>query len=123
MKNSGKFNNKNSFNETITTNGYWKEIEINNSDEMIEHYDEYTEDIVLQSEREKIGLKTEIGTIISRDGTILEKLDGAEHSIEVKNIAKEKFKNNIFTHNHPMGGNFSTDDINSFLNYDLYSMF
>ena len=122
MKESGKFKTKAEFNETITTNGYYKQIEVSNSKKIIDHYDEITEGTILQCEKEKVGLKYEEGTIISRDGTILEKIEGAEHSINIEKIPENRFKNNIFTHNHPMGGNFSTDDINSFLNYDLYEV-
>lgn len=122
MKESGKFGNKKEFKETIYTNGYQKTIEVNNSNEIINDYDEFTKDTILEVEKAKMDLKNEIGTIISKEGTIIQEINGANHSVDVSKISKEKFKNNIFTHNHPMGGNFSTEDINSFLEYDLYEL-
>jgi hypothetical protein len=122
MKKSGKFGNKKSFNETIKSNGYQKTIDVNNSNKKIEHYDEYTEETILEIEKNKIGSKKEIGTIISHEGTVLKEINGESHSVDVQNEDKNLFKNNIFTHNHPMGGNFSTEDINSFLEYDLYEL-
>ena len=73
-------------------------------------------------EKEKVGLKIEKATIITKDGTILQEIIGENHMVDVRNISKETFKNNILTHNHPMGGNFSTEDINSFLELDLYEL-
>lgn len=124
MKESGKFKaRKSTFNETVKTNSsYMKEVEVNNSNEIFEEYDEYTQEIIKDVENSKIGLKHEKGAIITRNGTLLEEIGGVEHSIELSDKQKSYCKNAIFTHNHPLGGNFSSEDIYSYLELDLYEI-
>ncbi|MDL2253325.1 phage head morphogenesis protein [Ruminococcaceae bacterium OttesenSCG-928-I18] len=65
------------------------------------------------------GLDHEVGAVIGRDGRLLNKTQGEAHSV---NPPKDLLKGNIFTHNHPSGGTFSTDDIRNFVSDGLYEV-
>lgn len=62
-------------------------------------------------------LTHEMGTVLDVKGNILGTYDGGDHEVDVGD--KSLLKDNIFTHNHPTKGTFSTGDIDSFIKYDL----
>lgn len=74
-------------------------------------------------EREDRRLNYERGAVVARDGTIVARYDGKEHSVEVSDSDLEQMSGNIFTHNHPSGNFFSDNDIlTGFVKTDLYEL-
>lgn len=83
---------------------------------IIKQYEKNIDKIVsalneIENSRRK--LNYEVGTIIDLKGNVLEVTEGGDHEVTPSNI--ELLKNNIFTHNHPTGGCFSTNDIKAFI--------
>lgn len=64
----------------------------------------------------------EVGTIIDRNGNILESLGGSSHQVNISSEIVPLLKDNIFTHNHPSGGCFSRDDVFSFIETGLFEV-
>jgi len=64
-------------------------------------------------------LDHEVGTIIDRQGNIINVTDGQEHSVSPP---EELLKDNIFTHNHPSGGIFSAGDIEAMIADELLEL-
>lgn len=67
----------------------------------------------------KTTLNHEVGTIVDLDGKVINTTEGEEHSVIPP---RELMKGNIFTHNHPGGGNFTKNDIQSFVADDLHEL-
>lgn len=57
------------------------------------------------------GLDHEEGAIFDKDGNVILRLKGKEHSIIVDQEDLRKMNNKVFTHNHPSGNTFSAADI------------
>lgn len=122
MKESGKFGNK-IFEETIETNDLRvKTIEVTNYEEKQDYYDEITKENIHEEELSKVGLKYEVGTIIDKEGNVLDTISGESHAVDLNEEQLRKCKNAIFTHNHPTGFCFSSTDLYSYLNNDLYEL-
>lgn len=121
MKESGKFKNK--FEENIKVhNIYIKEINVENDNLIQEDYDDITKEVIKDVERNKIGLKYEVGTIIDKDGNVLVEVGGQEHAVDFNEKQLKQMKNSIMTHNHPTGFCFSDTDIYSYVQNDLYEL-
>lgn len=74
-------------------------------------------------ESEDRHLNYERGAVISRDGSLVKRFDGKEHSVEVSDDDLKQMSGMIFTHNHPSGGFFSDNDIiTGFIKTDLYEL-
>lgn len=85
-------------------------------------YDRFFDDIssaLCDAESSKIDLNYEVGTILDLQGNVLNITDGQAHSVSPP---EELLKGNIFTHNHPGGGCFSQEDIESFVSSGLYEV-
>lgn len=76
---------------------------------------------ILDIEKGRIGLQSEELTILSRNGEVLKELRGGENYVDAGEY-RDLMKNAIVTHNHPMGDNFSSGDIEEFINSDLYEI-
>ena len=72
-------------------------------------------------EKDRIGLKSEQLTILSRTGKVLKELDGGENYVDAREY-RDLMKNAIITHNHPMNDNFSRGDIKEFIDSDIYEI-
>ena len=70
-------------------------------------------------EEERRILEYEVGTIINRKGEIINVTSGQEHSVSPP---EDLLKDNIFTHNHPLGGCFSTGDIEAFVTSGVFEV-
>lgn len=70
-------------------------------------------------EEQRRGLDHEVGTIIDRNGNIINVTDGEEHSVSPP---EDLLKDNIFTHNHPSGGIFSAGDIEAMIGDELLEL-
>ncbi|MCM1277170.1 MAG: phage minor capsid protein [Lachnospiraceae bacterium] len=70
-------------------------------------------------ETERRTLNYEVGTIIDRQGNILNVTGGEAHNVSV---SEELLKDAIFTHNHPSGGCFSAQDIFSAIASELLEL-
>lgn len=66
--------------------------------------------------------KTEHAIIYDKDGGILLKKKGDEHSIEFSLKELQSMKNAIVTHNHPNNVTFSPDDIYMLINWNLQEL-
>ena len=84
-----------------------------------EDFPEKTKTTIKNIENKTKGLNYEVGTIIDKDGNILQSVDGKSNEV---NVEKSLLKNAIFTHNHPNGSCFSYDDIQSFLDGEVYQL-
>lgn len=73
-------------------------------------------------ESDKQAFTYEVGTIINRNGEIIDTIGGAAHSIDIDEDTIPKLKNAIFTHNHPSGGSLARQDIESFIKADLFEI-
>ena len=63
--------------------------------------------------------KIEVGTVLDKNGNIINQQDGSSNQVT---IDKRFLKDAVFTHNHPKGTMFSTDDIKGFLEGELYQL-
>ena len=70
-------------------------------------------------EEERRNLTHEVGTIIDRQGNIINVTDGQEHSVSPP---EDLLKDNIFTHNHPSGGIFSAGDLEAMIGDELLEL-
>lgn len=70
-------------------------------------------------EEQRRGLNHEVGTIIDREGNIIEVINGGEHSVAVEDGVLNDL---IFTHNHPSGGCFSDGDIKNMIEDNLLEL-
>ena len=70
-------------------------------------------------EESRRDLVHEVGTIINRKGEIINVTGGEDHGVDVP---EELLKDNIFTHNHPSGGCFTSSDINEAIKTELYEL-
>jgi len=73
-------------------------------------------------ESAKKELNHEVGTLLSRDGKIIKEYQGSEHSVSVPENDRVLFEDAIFTHNHPGGRCFTTQDIRNFADDGLYEV-
>lgn len=70
-------------------------------------------------EEQRRSLDHEVGTIIDRQGNIINVTDGEEHSVSPP---EDLLKDNIFTHNHPSGGIFSAGDLEAMIGDELLEL-
>ena len=70
-------------------------------------------------EEKRRSLDHEVGTIIDRQGNIINVTDGEEHSVSPP---EDLLKDNIFTHNHPSGGIFSAGDLEAMIGDELLEL-
>lgn len=70
-------------------------------------------------ESERRNLDYEVGTIVDRKGNIISVTGGEEHSVSPPG---DLLKDNIFTHNHPSGGCFSVQDLESMIDTELLEL-
>ena len=70
-------------------------------------------------EEQRRGLDHEVGTIIDRQGNIINVTDGQEHSVSPP---EDLLEDNIFTHNHPSGGIFSAGDLEAMIGDKLLEL-
>lgn len=70
-------------------------------------------------ENERKSLEYEVGTILDRRGNIINVTGGEAHSVSPP---EDLLKDNIFTHNHPSGGCFSVQDIESMIETQLLEL-
>jgi len=70
-------------------------------------------------EEAKRKLNHEVGTLLAPDGSVIKEYGGNAHNINIPNDDVRLFEGNIFTHNHPGGGNFTVQDIKSFADNGL----
>lgn len=80
---------------------------------------EKTKKTIKNIENKTNGFSYEVGTIIDKDGNVLQSVDGSSNEVKVD---RTLLKNAIFTHNHPSGSCFSYDDIQSFLDGEVYQL-
>lgn len=122
-KASGKLT-KNNIQETYVFEdvGFKRKIEVFNSKEIQNHYDETTRNLLEQIEDDKRKSDIEIGHILDKDGSLLYEVKGIEHEVNIEDYMIPDCKNAIFTHNHPTGFGFSQQDILSFLEFDMYEI-
>lgn len=80
---------------------------------------EKTTSAIKNIERKTKGLDYEVGTIIDKDGNVLQSVDGSHNEVYLE---KSLLKNAILTHNHPNGSCFSYDDIKGFLDGEVYQL-
>jgi len=73
-------------------------------------------------EEAKRNLNYEVGTLISPDGRVIKEYGGEAHGINIPETDNPLFEGNIFTHNHPGGGNFTVQDIKTFSENKLYEV-
>lgn len=85
----------------------------------VEEIEEKTRTIVRGIEKEIHKLSYETGAIIDKSGVVLQKVNGARNEVFVDGSL---LKGAIMTHNHPNGGSFSVQDIDSFLQCDAYQI-
>ena len=78
-----------------------------------------TRQAVKRIENKIKSLKHEVGTIIDKNGNVLQSVDGSNNQVEVD---KSLLKDAVFTHNHPNGSCFSYDDIQGFLDGEVYQL-
>ncbi len=87
-----------------------------------EEYEENSEAIhaaLHNVETERRELDYEVGTIIDRQGNVINVTSGEAHSVS---LPDELLADNIFTHNHPSGGCFSAQDIKSMVEDDVLEL-
>lgn len=70
-------------------------------------------------EEKRRSLDYEVGTIIDREGNIIDVIQGGEHQVSVEDGVLNDL---IFTHNHPSGGCFSDGDIHSMITDNLLEL-
>lgn len=90
--------------------------------DIFKEYEEHKTDIdktVRKVEVDNKGLNHEVGTVIDRMGNVILVVDGEQHKVSV---SVDVLKDNIMTHNHPNGGSFSTDDVRSFVEADMFEL-
>ena len=76
---------------------------------------------ILSIEKNRIGMKSEKLTILSKNGKVLQELDGGENYVDAGEY-RDLMKNAIITHNHPTDDNFSSGDIKEFIDSDIYEI-
>lgn len=70
-------------------------------------------------EEKRRSLDYEVGTIIDRNGNILDVIQGEQHQVSVEDGVLNDL---IFTHNHPSGGCFSDGDIHNMITDNLLEL-
>ncbi len=93
--------------------------DLNNKTKFKEDLLEKTKETIKNVENTSKGLSYEVGTIIGKDGNILQSVDGGSNEVIVDHSL---LKNAIFTHNHPSGSCFSNNDIQGFLDGEVYQL-
>ena len=118
--NDGKFTDKDNFGGSSNGDKLLKAVsEYKDKIKFREDLSEKTKSAIKNIENKTKSLKHEVGTIINKDGKVLQSVDGASNQVEVD---KSLLKNAVFTHNHPNGSCFSYDDIQGFLDGEVYQL-
>lgn len=76
---------------------------------------------VLRVEQARKGLTREELSIYSKDGKLLLEMQGEDNHVDARQY-RDLMENAIVTHNHPMNDNFSSGDIDEFVNSNLYEL-
>ncbi len=94
-------------------------------DKEISIFDEYHQNLpsikntLHNVETERRTLNYEVGTVIDRQGNVLNITGGEAHSVSPP---EDLLKNAVFTHNHPSGGCFSDQDLYSAIASELLEL-
>lgn len=88
-------------------------------DDILKANEEKLRQALRDAEEESRGMDHEVGTVLDRQGNVLSVTHGDRGSVEPP---EEQLPGNIFTHNHPSGSIFSTQDIESFEASGLYEL-
>lgn len=115
----GKFTNKDISKEYRQNTSYGEILGNQNATSFYEDISEGTLKKLKELESKSGKLEYEVGTILDKNGNVLQSANGEVNSVSVdKNLLKDA----IFTHNHPTGCCFSDKDIYGFVIGELYQL-
>lgn len=76
---------------------------------------------IREKEKSRRDLDHEELSIYSKEGNLIKDMKGESAQVDAREY-KEIMNNSIITHNHPLGDNFSKNDIKSFIDYNVHEL-